>query len=76
MDAEDSLVLSDDAEVVKKACGRSYAPFPKGTSFMVTSIFVMVPLLLVLSNYTALLPRGHCPLGTAACLAPSHQGLT
>lgn len=33
MDAEDRLVLSDDAQVVKKACGRSYAPFPKGCFF-------------------------------------------
>lgn len=32
-DSEESLVLSDDEEVVKKACGRSYAPFPKGCFF-------------------------------------------
>ncbi|KAK9140047.1 hypothetical protein Scep_009728 [Stephania cephalantha] len=32
-DAEDHLVLSDDAEVVKKACGTSFAPFPKGCFF-------------------------------------------
>lgn len=32
-DSEDQLVLSDDAEVVKKACGRSFAPFPGGCFF-------------------------------------------
>lgn len=30
MDLEDNLVLSGDEFVVKKACGRSFAPFPKG----------------------------------------------
>lgn len=30
MDSEDNLVLSSDELVVKKACGRSFAPFPKG----------------------------------------------
>lgn len=32
-DAEDHLVLSDDVEIVKKACGKSFAPFPKGCFF-------------------------------------------
>ncbi|OVA03458.1 protein of unknown function DUF3700 [Macleaya cordata] len=32
-DCEDNVVLSDDAEVVKKACGKSFAPFPKGCFF-------------------------------------------
>ncbi|XP_074283855.1 stem-specific protein TSJT1-like [Silene latifolia] len=31
--SEEHLVLSDDIEVVKKACGRSFAPFPKGCFF-------------------------------------------
>lgn len=29
-DSEGHLVLADDAEVVKKGCGNSFAPFPKG----------------------------------------------
>ncbi|GMY18957.1 Stem-specific protein TSJT1 [Fagus crenata] len=29
-DSEGHLVLSDDAEIVKKGCGKSFAPFPKG----------------------------------------------
>ncbi|XP_038984866.1 stem-specific protein TSJT1-like isoform X1 [Phoenix dactylifera] len=32
-DSEDHLVLSDDVEIVKKGCGKSYAPFPKGCFF-------------------------------------------
>ncbi|CAK9160659.1 unnamed protein product [Ilex paraguariensis] len=32
-DSESHLVLSDDAEVVKQACGKSFAPFPKGCFF-------------------------------------------
>ncbi|GAV57547.1 DUF3700 domain-containing protein [Cephalotus follicularis] len=32
-DSEGHLVLSDDAEVVKKGCGKSFAPFPKGCFF-------------------------------------------
>ncbi|KAF5181140.1 Aluminum induced protein [Thalictrum thalictroides] len=36
-DSEDSLVLSDDADVLKKACGKSFAPFPKGC-FFTTSV--------------------------------------
>ncbi|KAK9684850.1 hypothetical protein RND81_10G236800 [Saponaria officinalis] len=31
--SEDHLVLTDDVEAVKKACGRSFAPFPKGCFF-------------------------------------------
>ena len=30
-DSEGHLVLSDDVEIVKKGCGKSFAPFPKGT---------------------------------------------
>uniref|UniRef100_A0A2N9G5W8 DUF3700 domain-containing protein n=1 Tax=Fagus sylvatica TaxID=28930 RepID=A0A2N9G5W8_FAGSY len=30
---EGHLVLSDDAEIVKKGCGKSFAPFPKGCFF-------------------------------------------
>ncbi|CAA2999966.1 stem-specific TSJT1-like [Olea europaea subsp. europaea] len=30
-DSEGHLVLSDDGEVVKQGCGKSFAPFPKGT---------------------------------------------
>jgi hypothetical protein len=30
VDSGDRLVVSDDAEIVKKACGKSFAPFPKG----------------------------------------------
>lgn len=29
-DTDGRLVVSDDAELVKKACGKSSAPFPKG----------------------------------------------
>lgn len=36
-DSEDNLVLSDNAEVVKKACGRRFAPFPKGCFFTSSS---------------------------------------
>ncbi|KAA8527648.1 hypothetical protein F0562_034957 [Nyssa sinensis] len=32
-DSEGRLVLSDDAETVKKGCGKSFAPFPKGCFF-------------------------------------------
>uniref|UniRef100_A0A2N9I7I9 DUF3700 domain-containing protein n=1 Tax=Fagus sylvatica TaxID=28930 RepID=A0A2N9I7I9_FAGSY len=32
-DSEGHLVLSDDAEIVKKGCGKSFAPFPKGCFF-------------------------------------------
>ncbi|MFQ6631323.1 hypothetical protein Gotur_009694 [Gossypium turneri] len=31
-DAEGHLVLADDRETVKKGCGKSFAPFPKGKS--------------------------------------------
>ncbi|XP_010259154.1 PREDICTED: stem-specific protein TSJT1 [Nelumbo nucifera] len=32
-DSDGNLVFSDDAEVVKKGCGKSFAPFPKGCFF-------------------------------------------
>ncbi|XP_047317794.1 stem-specific protein TSJT1-like [Impatiens glandulifera] len=32
-DANGHLVLSDDSDMVKKACGKSFAPFPKGCYF-------------------------------------------
>ncbi|KAG8483221.1 hypothetical protein CXB51_022129 [Gossypium anomalum] len=32
-DAEGHLVLADDRETVKKGCGKSFAPFPKGCFF-------------------------------------------
>ncbi|CAN0857200.1 Stem-specific protein TSJT1 [Linum grandiflorum] len=32
-DSEGQLVLSDDAQVIQKGCGKSYAPFPKGCFF-------------------------------------------
>ncbi|PKA59736.1 Stem-specific protein TSJT1 [Apostasia shenzhenica] len=32
-DSEDHLILSDDVEILKKACGKSFAPFPKGCFF-------------------------------------------
>ncbi|XP_071729755.1 stem-specific protein TSJT1-like [Rutidosis leptorrhynchoides] len=32
-DSEENLVLSDDVETVKKGCGKSFAPFPKGCFF-------------------------------------------
>ncbi|XP_022760186.1 stem-specific protein TSJT1-like [Durio zibethinus] len=32
-DAEGHLVLADDEETVKKGCGKSFAPFPKGCFF-------------------------------------------
>ncbi|TYJ14658.1 hypothetical protein E1A91_A10G131500v1 [Gossypium mustelinum] len=35
-DAESHLVLADDVETVKKGCGKSFAPFPKGCFFTST----------------------------------------
>ncbi|CAO2821515.1 unnamed protein product [Amaranthus hypochondriacus] len=35
-DSEGHLVVSDDAEIVKKGCGKSFAPFPKGCFFTST----------------------------------------
>ncbi|CAL9160970.1 stem-specific protein TSJT1-like [Musa acuminata AAA Group] len=32
-DSEGHLVLSDDVDIVKKGCGRSFAPFPRGCFF-------------------------------------------
>ncbi|KAF9673764.1 hypothetical protein SADUNF_Sadunf10G0057900 [Salix dunnii] len=32
-DSEGNLVLSDDAQIVQKGCGKSFAPFPKGCFF-------------------------------------------
>uniref|UniRef100_A0A7N0TKL8 DUF3700 domain-containing protein n=1 Tax=Kalanchoe fedtschenkoi TaxID=63787 RepID=A0A7N0TKL8_KALFE len=32
-DADGCLVLSDDSDIVKKGCGKSFAPFPKGCFF-------------------------------------------
>ncbi|KAJ1701220.1 hypothetical protein LUZ63_000999 [Rhynchospora breviuscula] len=32
-DSEDHLIVSDDVEIVKKHCGKHYAPFPKGCFF-------------------------------------------
>ncbi|KAK4778395.1 hypothetical protein SAY87_018582 [Trapa incisa] len=32
-DSEGNLVLSDDVDAVKKGCGKSFAPFPKGCFF-------------------------------------------
>lgn len=32
-DPEGNMVLSDDVEIVRKSCGRSFAPFPKGCFF-------------------------------------------
>ena len=29
--ADGSVVISDDLEVIKAGCAKSYAPFPKGT---------------------------------------------
>lgn len=34
IDADESLVLSDEIDVVRKSCGKSYAPFPKGNSMI------------------------------------------
>lgn len=33
VDSDGRLVVSDDGEIVKKACGKSSAPFPKGFFF-------------------------------------------
>ncbi|KAI4985519.1 hypothetical protein ZWY2020_018149 [Hordeum vulgare] len=33
VDSEGHLVISDDDEIVKNACGKSFAPFPKGFFF-------------------------------------------
>ncbi|XP_058105386.1 stem-specific protein TSJT1-like [Magnolia sinica] len=32
-DSEGHLVLADDVEIIKKGCGKSFAPFPKGCFF-------------------------------------------
>jgi len=32
-DSEEHIVFSDDADIVKKGCGKSFAPFPKGCFF-------------------------------------------
>ncbi|KAI8561232.1 hypothetical protein RHMOL_Rhmol04G0322500 [Rhododendron molle] len=32
-DSEEHLVFSDDVDIVKKGCGKSFAPFPKGCFF-------------------------------------------
>ncbi|KAJ7954830.1 stem-specific protein TSJT1-like [Quillaja saponaria] len=32
-DSDGDIVFSDDAEIVKKGCGKSFAPFPKGCFF-------------------------------------------
>lgn len=29
-DAEGHLIVSTDSEIVKKGCGKSFSPFPKG----------------------------------------------
>lgn len=31
--ADDSVVMSDDSEVIKRSCGKSFAPFPAGCMF-------------------------------------------
>ncbi|KAE8718365.1 DNA repair family protein [Hibiscus syriacus] len=36
-DGEGHLVLADDVETVKKGCGKSFAPFPKGRCFFSSS---------------------------------------
>lgn len=33
-DSEGNLVVSDDAEVMKTGCGKSFAPFPKGNPIL------------------------------------------
>ena len=40
-DSEGHLVLSDDVETVKKGCGKSFAPFPKGTYFVILSFHLV-----------------------------------
>ncbi|GMN46782.1 hypothetical protein TIFTF001_015959 [Ficus carica] len=35
-DSEGNVVLSDNAEIVKAGCGKSFAPFPKGCFFTTT----------------------------------------
>ncbi|MQL80068.1 hypothetical protein Taro_012527 [Colocasia esculenta] len=32
-DSEERLVFSDDVDIIKKGCGKSFAPFPKGCFF-------------------------------------------
>lgn len=39
-DADGHLVLTDDEETVKKGCGKSSAPFPKGKSTSLVSIHI------------------------------------
>lgn len=40
-DAEGHLVVSDDVETVKKGCGKSFAPFPKGTQQTILLVLKM-----------------------------------
>lgn len=37
-DAEGHLVLSDNTEMMKKGCAKSYGPFPKGKIFYSISL--------------------------------------
>lgn len=36
-DSEEHLVFSDDVDIVKKGCGKSFAPFPKGTEKFISN---------------------------------------
>ncbi|CAI8601821.1 unnamed protein product [Vicia faba] len=38
IDADENLVLSDEIDIVRKSCGKSYAPFPKGCFFTTSAI--------------------------------------
>ena len=40
-DAEGHLILADDMETVKKGCGKSFAPFPKGKNYKSISSFIV-----------------------------------
>ena len=42
-DSEENLVLSDDREIIKKGCGKSFAPFPKGALPIQPSNFALGP---------------------------------
>lgn len=37
--ADGSVVISDDLDVVKEGCAKSFAPFPTGTNFLAIILY-------------------------------------
>jgi len=40
--ADGSVVISDDLEVIKEGCAKSFAPFPTGTFLATTNWFLIL----------------------------------